>query len=145
MSWRRGQTAILTQVSSRDHSSTSSSSWLELLNRGSLRAQIPLSAAGSHFGILSPTVHLVILLFYVHLLPPFFRLFTQAHLLTDGSVESQYIYIYIYISCCALCHEHGFTWLCLFIRLYRPSHLAYPLDYILCLLGAVVDRFLLDA
>ena len=39
---------------SRDQSSTSSSSWLWLLNRGSLMAQSPLSAAGSHFGILSP-------------------------------------------------------------------------------------------
>ena len=38
-----------------DHSSTSFSSWLGLLNRGSLRAQSPLSAAGSHFGTLSPT------------------------------------------------------------------------------------------
>ena len=73
--------------SSRDHSSTSSSSWL-----GWFKA---LSAAGSHSGILSPTnsnsVHLVILLFNVHLLPLFFRLFTQVHLLTDGSVEGQYI------------------------------------------------------
>ena len=41
--------------SSSDHSSTFFSSWLGLLNRGSLRAQSPLSAAGSHFGILSPT------------------------------------------------------------------------------------------
>ena len=40
---------ILTQSSSY-HSSTSFSSWL-----GSLRAQSALSAAGSHFGILSPT------------------------------------------------------------------------------------------
>ena len=54
MSWRRGQTVILTQSSS-DHSSTPSSSWLGFLNRGSLRAQSPLSAAGSHFGILSST------------------------------------------------------------------------------------------
>ena len=38
-----------------DHSSTSFSSWLGLLNRGSLLAQSPLSAAGSQFGILSPT------------------------------------------------------------------------------------------
>ena len=45
---------ILTQSSS-DHSSTSSSSWLGLLNRGSLRAQSHLSVAGSHAGILSPT------------------------------------------------------------------------------------------
>ena len=55
LSWRRGQTVILTQSSSFDHSSTSSSSWQELLHRGSLRAQSPLSAAGSQFGILSPT------------------------------------------------------------------------------------------
>ena len=41
--------------SSRGHSSTSFSSWLRLLNHGSLRAQSLLSAAGSHFGILSPT------------------------------------------------------------------------------------------
>ena len=45
---------ILTQSSS-DYSSTSSSSWLGLLNHGSLRAQSPLPAAGSHAGILSPT------------------------------------------------------------------------------------------
>ena len=45
---------ILTQSPS-DHSSTSSSYWLGLLNRGSLRTQSPLSAAGSQFGILSPT------------------------------------------------------------------------------------------
>ena len=36
-------------------------------------------------------VHLVILLFNVHLLPLFFRLFTQVHLLIDGSVEGQYV------------------------------------------------------
>ena len=41
--------------SSSDHSSTYFSSWMGLLNHGSLRAQSPLSAAGSHFGILSPT------------------------------------------------------------------------------------------
>ena len=42
--------------SSSDHRSTSfASSWLGLINRGSLRAESPLSAAGSHFGILSPT------------------------------------------------------------------------------------------
>ena len=40
---------------SLDHSSTSSSSWQELLNRGSLSAQSSLSATDSHLGILSPT------------------------------------------------------------------------------------------
>ena len=34
---------------------------------------------------------LVILLSHAHLLPLFFRLFTQVHLLIDGSVEGQYI------------------------------------------------------
>ena len=106
-----------------------------LLNRGSLRAQSPMSAAGSQFHILFPTDsnsnwnwltatdssrlwQLVIFLFDVYLLPVgvcichhhriavkvifrclrpdapvslFFRLFTQVHLLIDGSVEGQYI------------------------------------------------------
>ena len=52
--------------------------------------------ADSHAGILSPTDsnrpgHLVILLSHAHLLPLFFRLFTQVHLLIDGLVEGQYI------------------------------------------------------
>ena len=52
--------------------------------------------AGSHAGILSPTDsnhpgHLVILLSHTHLLPLFFHLFTQVHLLIDSSVEGQYI------------------------------------------------------
>ena len=34
---------------------------------------------------------LVISLFNVHLLPLFFRSFTQVHLLIDGSVEGQYV------------------------------------------------------
>ena len=55
MSWRWGQVAILTPSSSLDHSSISFSSWLGVLNRESLRAQSPQSAAGSQFGILSPT------------------------------------------------------------------------------------------
>ena len=41
--------------SSLDHNCTSFASWLGLLNQESLRAQSPQSAAGSHFGILSPT------------------------------------------------------------------------------------------
>ena len=86
------------------HSSTSFSSWLGFLNHGSLRAQSPLSAAGSHFGILSPTPlnrpgHMVILLSNVHLLPLLFRLFTQVHLLIDGSVEGQYTTHAQVISC----------------------------------------------
>ena len=70
---------------------------LGLLNHWSPRAQSPQSASWfSRFGILSPTDsncprHLVILLPDIHLLPLFFRLFTQVHLLIDGSVEGQYI------------------------------------------------------
>ena len=77
------------------HSNTSFSSWLGLLNHGSLRAQSPLCSWLSlrHFvsNWLEPSGHLVILLSKVHLLPLFFRLFTQVHLLIDGSVEGQYI------------------------------------------------------
>ena len=40
---------------------------------------------------LEPPGHLVILFSNTHLLPLFFRLFTQVHLLIDGSVEGQYI------------------------------------------------------
>ena len=46
----------------------------------------------SHF-ILEPSGHLVIFLSNVHLLPLFFRLFTQVYLLIDDSVEGQYITI----------------------------------------------------
>ena len=53
--WVETRTDCYFDPSYSDHSSTSFSSWLGLLNRGSLRAQSPLSAAGSHFGILSPT------------------------------------------------------------------------------------------
>ena len=42
---------------------------------------------------LKPSWHLVILLFNIHLLPLFFHLFTQVHLLIDGPVEGQYITI----------------------------------------------------
>ena len=107
MSW----TDCYIDPSSGDHSSTSSSCWLGLLNHGSMRVQSPLSAAGSHYGILTSTNsnrpgHLVILLFNFHLLPLLFRLFILVHLLIDGSVEGHnnahththtHTYIYIYI------------------------------------------------
>ena len=50
-----GDRLLHTDPSSSDQSNTSFSSWLGLLNRGSLRAQSSLSAVGSRFGILSPT------------------------------------------------------------------------------------------
>ena len=95
MNWRRGQTVILTQQ------------YFFLIlaglhNHGPLRVQCPLSVAGSQFGILSPTDlnrlgQLAILLFNTHLLPLFFCLFTQMHLLIDGSVEGQYKTIIPYL------------------------------------------------
>ena len=53
--WVETKTDCYFDPSSSDHSSTSFSSWLGLFNRGSLRIQSPLSAAGSHFNILSST------------------------------------------------------------------------------------------
>ena len=95
MSWRRVQTVILTQSSS-DHSSTSSLSWLGCSTEGHWGPKALSLQADSHAGILTPTDsnrprHLVILLSHARLLPLFFRLFTQVHLLIDGSVEGQYI------------------------------------------------------
>ena len=84
---------------SSDNSSTSFSSRLGLLNRGSLRAQSPLSAAGSHN--LSPTDSNCncnwnwpkpsVSCLYFCLTSSFFRLSTQVHLLIDGLVDGQYI------------------------------------------------------
>ena len=57
-------------LSSADQSSTSSSSWLGLLNRGSLRAQSCwFSIRHLVLNWFEPSVHLVILLFNIHLLP----------------------------------------------------------------------------
>ena len=81
------------------HSRNSFSSWLGVaqpwvtVDRKALSQQ-----PGSQFGILSPTDsnrlgHLVILLSDIHPLPLFFRLFTQEHLLIDGSAEGQYLTI----------------------------------------------------
>ena len=79
-----------------DHCSISFSFWLGLLNRGPLRVQSPQSASWfSHWHPVSdwlePSGHLVILLSKVNLLPLFFHLFTQVHLLIDDSIEGQYI------------------------------------------------------
>ena len=77
--------------SSSDHSSTSSSSWLGLLNCGSLRAQSLLSAAGSHAGILSPTGSNSNWLYFC-LTPTCFR------------CSSTYLQCYIYVTMCPSKH-----------------------------------------
>ena len=96
MSWRHGQTAILTQVIL-----ATIAALLPHLGRGCSTVghwgpQNPHSV--SWFSLrhlvsnwLEPSGHRVVLLSYVHLLPLFSRLFTQVHLLIDGSVEGQYI------------------------------------------------------
>ena len=96
-SWRQWTDCYIDPSSLHDHSSTSSSSWLGLLNRGSLRAQVlclelVLTPLASCLQLDSSRLrHLVILLSHAHLLLLFFRLFTQVHLLIDGSVEDHYI------------------------------------------------------
>ena len=81
--WRRGQTAILTQllllilarcVIFKNPLSTSSASWQELLNRGSMRATALSRQAGPYFGLpvnneLNCRRHLTIFFHNVHLLP----------------------------------------------------------------------------
>ena len=95
MSWRQGQTAILTQVLLTIAALLSHLGWsCSTVGHWGLKALcLPLALT---FGILSPTNpncsrSLVILLSYVHMLPLFFRLITQVHLLIEGSVEGQYI------------------------------------------------------
>ena len=76
-----------------DHKITAFSSWLELLNRGSLRTAKPsvcklvLTLLASCLQLTQTVCALVIFLSNVHLLPLFFK----AHFLIDGSVEGQYI------------------------------------------------------
>ena len=79
-----------------DHSSTSFSSWLGCSTVGHWGPKAIQSASWFSrwhpvSNWLEPPGHLVILFSYFHLLLLFFRLFTQVHLLTDGSVEGQYI------------------------------------------------------
>ena len=66
-----------------DHSSISFSSWLGCSTIGPEGSALS-QQTGSHAGIPVPFLN-------VHLLPLFFGLFTQVHLLIDGSVEGQYI------------------------------------------------------
>ena len=94
MSWRQGETAILTPNSS-DHSSTSFSSCLGYSNVGYWGPKslcLPLALNSASCPQLTQAVCVpVILLFNVHLLPLFSRLFTQVRLLIDGSIEGQYV------------------------------------------------------
>ena len=84
--WRQGRTAILNQVLL----STIAALLLHLGlgcstggHRGPKALTLPLAPTDSN--------HLIILFSNVYMLPLFFHLFTQVHLLIDSSIEGQYI------------------------------------------------------
>ena len=99
---------ILTQSSS-DHSSTSSSSWLGLLNRRSLGAQalcleLVLTPLASYLQIqLELTQAICDTWLYNCLTYTCFCLFTQVHLLIDSLVAGQYV---------TLCETLNKSWKC---------------------------------
>ena len=82
-----GTDCYIDPSSSLYHSSTSLASKLGLLNRGSQKVALSLQA-GSHFGIPVSTDWRLL----------FFGLFTQVHLLIDGSVDGQIITLSIIIN-----------------------------------------------
>ena len=92
----RGRTAILTPSSSSTIAAFLSHLGLGCSTMGHWGPQSPQSASWfsrwhPDSNWLKPSEHLVILFYNVHTLPLFFHLFTQVHLLIDGSVEGQYI------------------------------------------------------
>ena len=103
VSWRRGQTVILTKVlltiaALFSHPGWAAQLWVIEDRKPSVCRWLSIRYLVSNW--LKPSVRLVILLFNSHLLPLFFRLFTQVHLLIDGSVEGQYVtypHTYIYV------------------------------------------------
>ena len=84
-------------ISSPDHSFTSSASWLELLNRGTLRATVISLQAGPHSGFPDSNSTAASTCLYSFITATcfrfFFHIFTRVHLLIDGSVKGQYIIV----------------------------------------------------
>ena len=100
MNRRQGQLAILTQVlltiaALLPHLGWVAQLWVTVCPKPSVCRWLSLRHLVSN--CLEPSVHLVILLFNIHLLPLSFRLFTHVHFLIDSSVEGQYIIIIIII------------------------------------------------
>ena len=105
--WRQGHTAILTQlllltitrwVIFKNSLSTSSASWLELLNQGLLRATALSLQVGPHSGLpvsnwLNCCRHQAIFFHNAHLLPLLLPLIYTGASLIDGSVKGQYVTI----------------------------------------------------
>ena len=102
VSWRRGQTAILTPSSSStiaaflSHLGWVAQPWVTEGSKPSVCKLVLMLASSLQLTWI--VWHLVILLFNAHLLPLFFCLFTQVHLLINGSVEGQYITIVVLMS-----------------------------------------------
>ena len=89
MSWRWGQTAILTQQYFFLILAGVAQPWVTESPKPSVCRWLSLWHLVPNW--LELPVHLVILLFNAHLHLLFFRLFTQVHLLIDSSVKSQCI------------------------------------------------------
>ena len=92
-----GTDCYIDPCSSLDHRSSSSPSWLDCSIVGPESPALSLQN-GSHAGIpvsnwLMAVRTLSIFFLKAYLLPLFFGLFTQVHLLIDSSVEGQYITI----------------------------------------------------
>ena len=82
-------------TSSPDHSSSSSASWLGLLNRGSLKATTPSLQTGPYSGLLVSSSlncrrHLPIFFHNTHLFPLLLPLIYTGASLIEGSVKDQY-------------------------------------------------------
>ena len=95
--WRWGQTAYWPQVLLIIAALLSHSGWAATVGHWGRKALcLPLALNSASCLQLTTTLtdssHLWFL-FNAHLLPLFFRLFTQVHLLIDGSVEGQYVTI----------------------------------------------------
>ena len=89
-----GRDCYILTPSSSGHSSISFSSWQGCSTVGHWGPKalcLPLVLTLASCLQLAPTPTGSSRLFDVHLLPLFFRLFTQVHILIDGSVESQYV------------------------------------------------------
>ena len=103
--WRQGQTAIYNRlllltiarcVIFKNLLSTSSASWLGLLNQGSLRATTLSLQASPHSGLLvtnwlNSRRYLPIFFYNTHLLPLRLSLIYTGASLIDSSVKGQYI------------------------------------------------------
>ena len=136
--WRQGRTAnltivLLSTIVALLHHLGWNCSTVDHWGPKALNLQLVLTSASCLKLTRTPRAPSYII-FYVHLLLLFFRLFTQVHLLIGGSVEGQYIthlydnmfnfrnYLldgisfFFIIIIIKLLWEHGFLWLSFFLH-----------------------------